>query len=483
MVDKIKLVPVTGANNIVNINDNFSKLERAINQKMFSRKVEAGEVNQMAANIDMNNNRIYNLPAPQSPTEPLTAGYIGDLTETVVQGEANIAASNLLLAGAVAANTEARQILDDTHFAIDGVVAEVTQVRDQAVNQINTTANAALVDMNQKQADVTAKAATVNTQAGQVATNANNAQIAANTAVSSSGVAQGAANTATTQAGLASTSATNAVAAAATAAQHVVDANAAKTAAATSATNSEASALRAEAAAGGLDPAWVTDRANHTGVQAISTVTGLQTSLNSKAVIASDNLWPTVQTFNSGIKTAGIAPVATTPGTSVEIKSQGLEVGLASTASDCFIDMHSDGVPTSDYNTRIIRGNGANGDLTIINAGSGAISLSANGGVSVLGSGIAMGAGAPFIKQKLIRFTMGAVGVARSFNHGLTLSKILSVAVLIDAGANFKILPRGSAVNSTYEVELGLSLVYITPGASAGAIANSAGTILITYTD
>lgn len=275
MVDKIKLVPVTGANNIVNINDNFSKLEKVINQKMLSRKVESGEVNQVLTNLDMNNNRIYNLPAPQSPTEPLTAGYIGDLTETVVQGEANIAASKLLLEGAVAANTEARQILDDTHFAVDGVVAEVTQVRDQAVNQINTTANAALVDMNQKQADVTAKAATVNTQAAQVATNASQSALDAAQAVSSSGVAQSAASTATTQAtsalnsaGLASTSAVQSAASA-------TAANTSKNAAAASAVTAKNEADRAAALAGSVDPAALKNRANHTGTQLAKTISNV----------------------------------------------------------------------------------------------------------------------------------------------------------------------------------------------------------------
>ena len=71
-MSKIELPAVTGNNNTSRINDNFQKIEDALNQEVLYREGYAGEPNEMEANLDMNSNRILNLPDAVSLTEPVT---------------------------------------------------------------------------------------------------------------------------------------------------------------------------------------------------------------------------------------------------------------------------------------------------------------------------------------------------------------------------------------------------------------------------
>ena len=307
MVDKIKLVPISGANNFSNMNDNFVKLEKVINDNLLSRKVNSGEPNQMQTDLDMNNKRIYNLPPPQSPTEPLTAGYIGDLTDLVNTAQDNIAASQVLVDGANAANVEARQILEDTHLALDVSLGAIQTQTTNSLNQINSTSAVILADMTSKQQDVSSKAATVNTQANAVANQS--AQVAID-AQAATAAASGASNSAAT----AKTAATQAAIDAGAANSARAQAIAASTAAAQSATNAAADAVtasdaadRAKAAASGTDTAYLLNRANHTGTQAMSTIVGLKTAATfdigttgaKVPLIGQENLWDVNQNFTS----------------------------------------------------------------------------------------------------------------------------------------------------------------------------------------
>lgn len=69
-MSKIDLVPVTGAQNISAINDNFAKVAEALNDKALYRDNPEGEPNLMKNDLDMNGKRIYNLPAPIADHEP-----------------------------------------------------------------------------------------------------------------------------------------------------------------------------------------------------------------------------------------------------------------------------------------------------------------------------------------------------------------------------------------------------------------------------
>lgn len=116
----------------------------------------------------------------------------------------------------------------------------------------HTNATAAKERADAAAASATAAAGSATTAAGYVTTVAGSATAAANSATAASGSA--------TTAGQKSTLATN-------------EANRAKT-----------EADRAATIAGALDPTYVLQRENHSGVQAINTITGLQTALDEKVV-------------------------------------------------------------------------------------------------------------------------------------------------------------------------------------------------------
>lgn len=52
-------------------NTNFGKIEKELNDNTLKRRTEVGEDNTVHTDIDMNSNRIYNLPKPESEHEPL----------------------------------------------------------------------------------------------------------------------------------------------------------------------------------------------------------------------------------------------------------------------------------------------------------------------------------------------------------------------------------------------------------------------------
>ncbi len=75
-MSKIELPAVTGSNNTSRINDNFQKIEDALNQEVLYRKGYVGEPNEMETDLDMNSNRILNLPEAVSDSEPATLGQL-----------------------------------------------------------------------------------------------------------------------------------------------------------------------------------------------------------------------------------------------------------------------------------------------------------------------------------------------------------------------------------------------------------------------
>lgn len=69
-MSKIELDDITSGYSVAKINNNFQKIENEINNKMLSRQ-PGTEPNVMLDVLDMNSNRIINLPAPVDPTDPI----------------------------------------------------------------------------------------------------------------------------------------------------------------------------------------------------------------------------------------------------------------------------------------------------------------------------------------------------------------------------------------------------------------------------
>lgn len=80
-MEKIELTPITGAQNLSTLNDNFSKIQDALNNQVLFRDNPDDLPNQIESDIDFNGKRIYNLPQPQSPSEPVRYQDLGDVTE------------------------------------------------------------------------------------------------------------------------------------------------------------------------------------------------------------------------------------------------------------------------------------------------------------------------------------------------------------------------------------------------------------------
>lgn len=68
-------------------------------------------------------------------------------------------------------------------------------------------------------------------------------------------------------------------------------------------------------------------------------------------------------------------------GTNAIINNE-IEIGLSrSTSGNAFLDLHAE--PGTDYEARLIRAGGANGDLSLINTGTGALNLQLNGALNM----------------------------------------------------------------------------------------------------
>src|SRR6185369_4876156 len=84
---KLVLNDIVNTYNLALINSNFTKIEDELQNKVLYRDNPVGEPNQMENNLDMNSNRILNLPAPTSPNEPVR---LQDLVGVMIPGGQNI---------------------------------------------------------------------------------------------------------------------------------------------------------------------------------------------------------------------------------------------------------------------------------------------------------------------------------------------------------------------------------------------------------
>jgi hypothetical protein len=70
-MSSIELSDVNGGYNLVKINENFTEIQRVINEELLHRVNEDGSPNSLETDIDANSNRIYNLPTPTTGGEPI----------------------------------------------------------------------------------------------------------------------------------------------------------------------------------------------------------------------------------------------------------------------------------------------------------------------------------------------------------------------------------------------------------------------------
>lgn len=84
MTNKIELDSVESGYGLSKINDNFQKIEDELNNKVLYRDNVNGSPNEMSNSLDMNGERIYNLPRPTSASEPLR---LIDAAEIAAGGE------------------------------------------------------------------------------------------------------------------------------------------------------------------------------------------------------------------------------------------------------------------------------------------------------------------------------------------------------------------------------------------------------------
>ena len=82
-MSKIELDNITSGYNLGKINANFEKLETELNDKVLYRDNTSLEANQMEQPLDMNNQRILNLPPPVDPTDALR---LQDLIDAGIDG-------------------------------------------------------------------------------------------------------------------------------------------------------------------------------------------------------------------------------------------------------------------------------------------------------------------------------------------------------------------------------------------------------------
>ena len=75
-MSKIELPTITSGYNLSTINDNFQKIEDALNKEVLYRKNYVGEPNEMQANLDMNSKEILNVSVGASPGSLVTRGYV-----------------------------------------------------------------------------------------------------------------------------------------------------------------------------------------------------------------------------------------------------------------------------------------------------------------------------------------------------------------------------------------------------------------------
>lgn len=174
MTDKIQLNPSQGSYDVIQINANFAEIEDHLNERVLYRDA----TDSMTADLDMNSQRILNLPAPIFPHEPLRKmdvvsaatmqDYVGQAQgfaedSAVAANQAENAAS-LASAAALTANAAA-QAAADAIGAADDAQGFASTAQQAAINAGTSRSNAATSEENAAASATSASAsATIATQ-------------------------------------------------------------------------------------------------------------------------------------------------------------------------------------------------------------------------------------------------------------------------------------------------------------------------------
>ncbi len=246
------------------INNNSEIIEDAFDNTL-SR--DGSTPNQMESNLDMNNNRILNLPRPFNPNEPARLRDVGDARSLAEDAAASAAAA------AISAS-EAQQSSED---AAD---------HEAGANASAIAAHASEVAAASSASSASASASTATTQAGIATTQATNAGNSATAAAGSASSASTSATNAANSASSASSSASAASTSATNASNSATAASGSASSAATSATNAGSSAT---AASGSASAAASSATAAHTSeVNAGTSATNAASSASTASTQASN---------------------------------------------------------------------------------------------------------------------------------------------------------------------------------------------------
>jgi hypothetical protein len=119
----IALTPVGSGYNLSVINANFDAIQTAINTELLHL---TGGNNTMVQSLDMNSNRMLNLPLPVGPTEPLLNSQLAELAAGDIGNATNI------IYGAADANIyQLNAFLDSVTTSLDTIEARVDRLEDR----------------------------------------------------------------------------------------------------------------------------------------------------------------------------------------------------------------------------------------------------------------------------------------------------------------------------------------------------------------
>lgn len=130
---KIVLPNVASSYNLSTINNNFQTIATELNEKVLYRDSPPLEPNHMENDLDMNSNRIYNLPKPVTGTEPVRLMDIGNIGGG---GGGDTTASNI---GSGEGKVFANKVGDDLKFKSIAAGSNITVVNGADTITISST--------------------------------------------------------------------------------------------------------------------------------------------------------------------------------------------------------------------------------------------------------------------------------------------------------------------------------------------------------
>lgn len=144
-MSKIELLETNSGYNLQKINSNFQKIEEEFNEKVLYRDNPTGEPNEMNNDLDMNGNRVYNLPVPLADNEAARLKDVQDAVTGITQANLiNFQPTSTISAGNVQAAIE--EVDAKTDAGLRGDLASGSGADNIGFN--GSTVGAALTDLS-----------------------------------------------------------------------------------------------------------------------------------------------------------------------------------------------------------------------------------------------------------------------------------------------------------------------------------------------